>query len=460
MKINSIPGIILFVVIMLSPFCGNAQNLLTNGDFQAGGIVGFNINGVGYVRIFPPFTGTTNPGNYAITTNSQPMNTASFVNSQDHTTGTGNMLVVDGNTTGGQQNFWEAGNGGGGVCGLTVGSIYTFSYWIRSIYGPVSGNPTPANIGVQILNANSVTLVSGSTIAPPTATGWQQVVYTFVANGTCANIKLFNNNTNSDGNDFAVDDFSVTASPLPLSISYTVTNPTCQGLSNASIAAYANNGVLPYGNFNLTGTVTQSSATGIFTGLPPGNYTISVTDGSGAFVSLTNITITNPSGLTVSPATSICSGGSTTLTVSGSASGYNWTASPADASLTTPTISNPVVSPTQATTYTVTSTNTTNQNLITNGNFSNGNVGFDTDYTFYTPANTTFAQKAYGIVLNPNSWEIGFSAACVDHTTGSGFMMVVDGSIFNGGNDLVWGQTVAVTPGQNYTFSYWLQTIG
>src|SRR5690606_39190198 len=125
-----------------------------------------------------PFSGTTNTGNWALTTNPQPMNTASFVTSGDHTTGTGMMMVVDGNTTGGQQNFWEAGNGGSGVCGLTAGTTYTFSYWIRSVYGPVAGSPTPADIGVQILNASAVTLVSGSTVAPPTASGWQQVVYT------------------------------------------------------------------------------------------------------------------------------------------------------------------------------------------------------------------------------------------------------------------------------------------
>ena len=302
-------------------------------------------------------------------------------------------------------------------------------------------------------------MVSGSATAPTVANGWRQVVYTFTPTNACVNIELYNNNTDFAGNDFAVDDFSLTAPPVPLSISYTATNPTCQGLSNGSIAAYANNGVTPYGNYVLTGAASQTNATGFFTGLAAGTYTVSVTDNTGAFVSQTNIVLTNPSGLTVSPATSICSGASTTLTASGGATGYSWTANPSDASLTTPNIANPVVSPTQPTTYTVSSTATTTVNLVANGNFSNGNIGFDTDYTFYTPSNTTLAQRAYGIVINPNSWETGFSAACVDHTTGGGFMMVVDGSTFNSGNDLVWGQTVAVTPGQNYTFSYWLQTV-
>jgi hypothetical protein len=131
----------------------SSQNLLTNGNFENPNVVGFSSNGAGYVRIFPPFSGTTNSGNWAFTSNPQPMNTASFISSGDHTTGSGLMLVFDGNTTGGQQNFWEAGNGGSGVCGLTVGATYTFSYWVRSVYNSVSGNPTPAEIRVQILNS-------------------------------------------------------------------------------------------------------------------------------------------------------------------------------------------------------------------------------------------------------------------------------------------------------------------
>ncbi len=201
----------LILITALISFQGFSQNLLVNGDFESGSVVGFFSNGAGYTRITPPFSGSTNAGNWALTTNPQLLNTSSFVSTGDHTSGTGFMMVVDGNTTGGQQNFWEAGNAGGGVCGLSTGSTYTFSYWIRSVYGPVSGNPTPAILGVDILNANTVTLVSGSLTAPPTANGWQQVVFTFRPNGSCVNIKLFNNNTNFDGNDFAIDDMSVTA---------------------------------------------------------------------------------------------------------------------------------------------------------------------------------------------------------------------------------------------------------
>jgi len=67
-------------------------------------------------------------------------------------------------------------------------------------------------------------------------------------------------------------------------------------------------------------------------------------------------------------------------------------------------------------------------------------------------------QKAYGIVVSPNSWFSAFST-CSDHTSGSGKMMVLDGSSTNAGNDKFWSQTIPTVVGQNYTFSYWVQTL-
>uniref|UniRef100_UPI0037C010D9 Ig-like domain-containing protein n=1 Tax=Flavobacterium macrobrachii TaxID=591204 RepID=UPI0037C010D9 len=434
----------------------SSQNLLTNGNFENPNVVGFSSNGAGYVRIFPPFSGTTNSGNWAFTSNPQPMNTASFISSGDHTTGSGLMLVFDGNTTGGQQNFWEAGNGGSGVCGLTVGATYTFSYWVRSVYNSVSGNPTPADIRVQILNSSSVLLVSGNTIAPPTASGWQQVIYSFVPNSSCVNIKLYNENTNAEGNDFAIDDIAVLPPPTPLSQSVSFNNPSCINSSNGSIISYGIGGVLPYTSYTLTGTVFATSSNGIFTNLPQGSYTVTVTDSNGS-TAQTSVVLSEPSNIIASQDATICSGQSITLGVSGSTSGYTWTSQPVDNTISNPSIANPTVSPSQTTTYTVTSTVNSTLNLITNGDFSSGNTGFLSDYQFLTTTTPVGAQKTYGIVNNSNSWFPSFSS-CLDHS-GTGAMMVVDGSTTNAVNDLVWGQTVLVNGSTNYQFSFWLQTV-
>ena len=126
--------------------------------------------------------------------------------------------------------------------------------------------------------------------------------------------------------------------------------------------------------------------------------------------------------------------------------------------MTTPNNPTPTVTPLVTTTYSVSSSVTTTKNLITNGNFEAGNSGFTSDYQYFNPTNTAFLQKAYGVVSNPNAWEIGFTS-CPDHTTGTGKMIVVDGSNVNIGNNKFWKQTIPVSAGQNYTFSYWVQSL-
>jgi large repetitive protein len=449
-----------FLLALLLTLGSFSQNLITNGDFESGGPgTGFDVNGAGYVNITPPppLSGTSAPGNYAFLTNPQPMNTAFFLSFGDHTSGTGRMMVIDGNTTGGAQRFWRLGNTGGGVCGLTVGATYTFSYWIRSASSTVTGVSTQADIGIQVNNAAGLTLTGGSTLAPLPAAGWQKVTYTFQPTNACINIELWNNNTNPVGNDFAVDDFELLPPPTPLSISYSISNVTCPGANDGAIVVYGIGGIKPYNSYSLTGSATQTNTNGIFTGLAPGTYNISITDDNSATASVTGLIITQPANIDISPTfAQICTGIPVTLTASGAPT-YNWTAAPADPTLVTPNNPSITVTPVVTTIYTVTSNTSSTRELLFNGDFSLGNVGFSTDYQYLNPTNPSGAQRAYGIVTNSQAWWNTF-ASCTGRG-GTGNMMVADGSTFNLGNDRVWCQTIPVKTGQNYTFSYWVQSL-
>ncbi|CAN1546204.1 Gliding motility-associated, C-terminal domain [Flavobacteriaceae bacterium] len=253
--------------------------------------------------------------------------------------------------------------------------------------------------------------------------------------------------------------------PPALVLNYSSTNPTCPGLNNGAVYATVTGGNLPLSNFTLTnGSNVVSNATGIFLNLAPGNYTLSISD----VFSLTatqNIIITAPNDLTVSLPATICSGTSTNLSVSGSTTSYLWTASPTDASLTgaNNTSASPTVSPTTTTTYTVTSTsNSPSSNMVFNGDFSLGNIGFTTDYTYLVNAGGGGAQGIYGVSITPNSW-FRFFPLCTnvndEHANGIGNMIIFDGSISNSGNDKAWGQTIAVQPNKTYTFSYWVRSV-
>ena len=258
-------------------------------------------------------------------------------------------------------------------------------------------------------------------------------------------------------------DFTLTKRTLPpvLALNYSSTNPTCPGINNGAIYATVTGGNLPLSNFTLTnGTNVVSNATGIFLNLAAGNYTLSISD----FFLLTatrNIVITAPNDLTVSSPTTICSGTPTNLSVSGSTTSYLWTSNPADSSLTSSnnTSANPTVSPLATTTYTVTSTsNSPSSNMVTNGDFSLGNSGFTSDYTYVANAGGG-AQGIYGVATTAVSWFQFFASCNIEHTNGTGKMMIFDGSTSNAGNDKAWGQTIAVQPNQTYTFSYWIQTV-
>ena len=328
------------LVFILSIYNLSAQNLIVNGDFESGGNgVGFITDGAGYSELLAPFSGTTVSGNFALATNPISVNSSIFINAGDHTTGSGKMLIVDGNTTAGSPRFWKAGNAGSGICGLTIGTSYTFSYWVKSISTTVTNASTQAGIGISFTGAGSIVPTPFSSVVPLPASGWKQVVYTFKATATCVSIELWNNNVNATGNDFAVDDFSLTG-PQPLSLNYTSQSPTCPGLSNGSISGFGIGGVLPYANYTLTGIIpvvaSITNSTGIFTGLSAGTYSLSIKDAVNTVITQNNIVLTTPTDLTVSSGVTNCSSTSTALSVSGGSSGYTWTASPSDPTLTTP----------------------------------------------------------------------------------------------------------------------------
>ncbi|MBI3133464.1 MAG: gliding motility-associated C-terminal domain-containing protein [Bacteroidetes bacterium] len=184
---------------------------------------------------------------------------------------------------------------------------------------------------------------------------------------------------------------------------------------------------------------------------PTGNTTYTLTMTSGACTASDDILVSvlAVSPITVSPDQTICEGDCATLTVSGG-DFFVWNADPdiSDSSLTTQT-----VCPAATTTYSVTSY-TVGTNLITNGDFSAGNSGFSSSYTFTDPTNTSEAQ--YNVIPNPQTYNGGFSP-CTDHTSGSGNMLVVNGSSTVGAS--VWCQTIPVTPNTDYLFSAWLASV-
>ncbi|AWH85035.1 mucin 2, oligomeric mucus/gel-forming [Flavobacterium album] len=447
----------LFFLLMIGSANLSAQ-ILTNGNFESGGSgVGFFVHDYTLIN---PVNGTSNPGFYARTKNPALMN-STYNAGGDHTTGTGNMLVFDGSNQANRY-FWTTGDTGGAIGGFTAGTTYTFSFWIKSVSNAVTtDDATRASIGIFMVNANNMNPANPNFLAPLPSEGWVNIQYSFVATANNVMVRLKTNNAGPIGNDFAVDDFSITVGALPFVGSYTSLNPTCPTSTDGSITVNLAGGTLPYTAYTLTGSATMSNNSGIFNGLGEGTYNVSVSDSAGHTFTQTGIVLEAPNNLVLSAPVTACPGDTTPLTVSGGTGAYTWTASPADISITNPNSATQNVSPSVTTTYTVTSgTASAPVNLIQNSDFSLGNAAYITEYLQVADPNPFGIQTSYNIVTNPNAWFTAFSA-CGDNTTGSGNMMVFDGATNSDANVIAWSnQTpVAVTPNTDYTFTYHVASV-
>lgn len=90
------------------------------------------------------------------------------------------------------------------------------------------------------------------------------------------------------------------------------------------------------------------------------------------------------------------------------------------------------------------------QNLIVNSDFEAGNSGFTSQYTFSTNLGPP---ETYAVLNDPKKGNGNFNSIG-DHTTGTGLMLVVNGSTRNDA-PRAWSQTVAVATHTKHTFSFW-----
>ncbi len=97
--------------------------------------------------------------------------------------------------------------------------------------------------------------------------------------------------------------------------------------------------------------------------------------------------------------------------------------------------------------------------IIENGDFEAGNTGFISDYTYTPPGPGNLdLENFYTVDTDPrNSSELLLSIG--DHTTGTGLMMIVNGSETTG--TLLWQGTTSspLTVGQEYDLSFWAAPI-
>ena len=165
-------------------------NLVVNGDFSAGAS--------GFTSGYIPGTGGTygllsSEGQYAVASNGTATHT-NFPPCTDHTGG-GNMMVVNGAATPGVSIWCQS-------ITVTPNTNYAFSAWLSTM---VVSNPA-----VLQFTINGQVLGNPFT-APSTSCTWDQFSELWNSGtNTTAEICITNQNTQTSGNDFALDDITFT----------------------------------------------------------------------------------------------------------------------------------------------------------------------------------------------------------------------------------------------------------
>ena len=166
-------------------------NLVTNGDFESGK-TGFTS---GYT-----YGDVSGPGAYWIGANASkaPGAYGDWYNGGDHTTGTGNMFVVDGANSA-TTPVWEE------VVPVTPNTTYTFSYCGAEVDHDSNSLPrlqvniNGGAVGTSVFPENS----------PDNGGKWENFTFTWNSgSSTRADLVLIDLNTDTPWNDFALDDIS------------------------------------------------------------------------------------------------------------------------------------------------------------------------------------------------------------------------------------------------------------
>lgn len=159
-------------------------NLIRNGDFEAGN------SGFTHEYSYGSPGGTFGPGWLSVGPDPFPYNSG-FSHCPDHTSGSGNMLIVDGHTATNAKVWCQN-------VSVTNGTTYLFRLYVTSVY-PVS----PCVLNIQ---ANGVSI---GTVTAGALCDWIEFEACFKANSGTVEMCIRETTGVGFGNDFAIDDIEM-----------------------------------------------------------------------------------------------------------------------------------------------------------------------------------------------------------------------------------------------------------
>jgi len=201
-------GALLILMTFALPTLGSPINLVNNGDFELGN-AGFNSD-----YTFSPSANSAQ-AQYTVRTNPFPWN-GFFVTVSDHTSGTGNMFVGNGDPISGSI-VWNS-----AAIPVLPNTAYFFEAWAMNVCCTPSytGPNSPAILEFSVVGSVAESLGVIPTAFP--AGLWQFLGTTWNSgSNTSVDLRIINQNTAIGGNDFALDDIhfsTVSSVPEPATI--------------------------------------------------------------------------------------------------------------------------------------------------------------------------------------------------------------------------------------------------
>jgi gliding motility-associated-like protein len=342
------------------------NNLIVNGDFSQGN--------TGIISDYNFANPNTTEGQYFVGTNPQAWN-PNLTACADHTTGNGNMMLVNGSATDNAK-VWSQ------TIAVLPNINYAFSTWIQDVAGQ---NPATLQFSINGINMGAA-LQAGSPCV------WQQFYTTWNSgNNTSAVISIVNKNLILSGNDFALDDISFApvfiqrdSVKITVDTAFVKTNNDDAVCEGKSLQLNTTGGV----SYTWTQAATLSDAAiadPVATPVVSTEYIVTGTNANGCIAKDTvNITVNPKPAITKSADQEICKNASVQIFATGGGT-YAWT--PA-ATLDDPALSNPTASPVTNTRYYVTVTGT---NTCTN--IDSVDIGIRPDPVFTVGAGGSICDK-------------------------------------------------------------------
>lgn len=178
----------------------NGENLIINGDFSAGN------SGFTSEYIYSPGANPTQ-GVYGVFNNANALSPMYFEHCRDHTGQNGLMMVADGSPVANLEVWCQTIN-------IEPAKNYAFSTWLTSIL-----QPNPAALRFSINGEQ----IGNTFIASTQNCQWRQFYEVWNSGEAMeAEICVINQNTNPNGNDFALDDFAFFEVGTPVYDTFTV----------------------------------------------------------------------------------------------------------------------------------------------------------------------------------------------------------------------------------------------